>query len=139
MPGIYCINGDFKLSSGTLTGNGVVLRMNSGGIAWNGGDELHLSAPTEGPYEGLLIYLPHDNTPENCSTITLNGNSATTITGTILAPCSNIVVNGTGDSGITGQIIGYTVEVDGNSSVVIKYDDKQIYDALSMPEVQFIK
>ncbi len=133
LPGIYCIDGEFKMSSGSLTGHGVVLRMDDGGISWNGGDELHLSAPTEGSFEGLLIYMPSPN----CSTITINGNSNTTITGTILAPCSHIQVNGTGDSGINGQIIGYTIDLGGNEASIIHYDDELNFDSLTQPKLEF--
>jgi hypothetical protein len=135
--GIYCIDGDFKLSSATLTGHGVVLRFNDGGIAWNGGDELHLSAPTEGPYKGLLIYLPSSNKPDNCSTITLNGNSASTIVGSILAPCSTINIQGTGDSGIIGQIIGDMVNISGDAGTNIHYDDALNLDTLNQPWIEF--
>ena len=38
--------------------------------------------------------------------------------------------------GFHSQIIGYTVEADGNSNVVIVYNDEQNYDAMTMPELQ---
>ena len=136
MPGIYCIDGDFRLSSATLTGHGVVLRMNDGDISWNGGDELHLSAPTEGPYRGLLIYLP-STAPGNCEDVVINGNSFSTIVGRILAPCSHIAVNGTGDSGIVGQIIGDTVDIAGGAGTSIRYDETLVSDSLTQPEIEF--
>lgn len=134
MPGIYCIDGNFKMSSASLTGHDVVLRFDDGGIDWNGGDELHLFAPTEGPYQGLLIYLPSTS---NCDTLTINGNSASEIAGSILAPCSLIKVNGTGDSGINGQIIGDIVEIAGNSGASIHYDDELNWNTLTQPEIEF--
>lgn len=136
MSGIYCIDGDFKLSSATLTGHGVVLRMNDGGIALNGGDEVHLSAPTEGDYAGLLIYMPMADSA-NCDAVVINGNSDSTITGSILAPCSHIQINGTGASGINGQIIGDTVDIAGNSGTKIHYDAALNFHALTQPEIEF--
>lgn len=131
--GIYCVDGDFRINGGdSLTGNNVVIRMNDGDISWNGGAEVHLSAPASGDFAGLLIYMPSDT---NCSTITLNGNSDSTIVGTVLAPCADITIDGTGDSGIQGQIIGYTVDLSGSSGVSIKYNDSQNYDTLVPPNI----
>ena len=132
--GIYCVDGDFRLNGGqSLTGHGVVIRMDGGVVSWNGGAEVHLDAPTEGAYDGLLLYMP---SATNCSTITLNGNSDSTIVGTILAPCAHIAVAGTGDSGIDGQIVGYTVDLSGTSTNSIHYEDHQNYDALILPTIE---
>jgi hypothetical protein len=134
LPGTYCVNGDFRVNGGAkLTGYGVTIRMNSGVIDWGGAGnagEIKLWAPTSGDYPGLLIYMP---SASNCSTIKLNGNSASEIKGSILAPCSNITVNGTGDSGINGQIIGYTVDLGGTNTTKINYSDALNYDALTLP------
>jgi hypothetical protein len=132
--GIYCVDGDFRLNGGdSLSGYGVVIRMDDGVVNWNGGATVHLTAPSEGPYQGLLLYMPSST---NCSTITLNGNSDSTIEGTILAPCSQINIEGTGDSGINGQIIGYKVDLSGNSANSIYYDDLKNYNALLQPAVE---
>jgi hypothetical protein len=132
--GVYCVNGDFRLNGGdSLTGHGVVIRMNSGVVSWNGGATVHLEAPTEGDFNGLLLYLPSST---NCSTVTLNGNSGSTLVGTILAPCSDVSIEGTGDSGIDGQIIGYTVDLSGTSSNSIHYNNQQNYDALIPPSLE---
>ena len=136
-PGVYCINGDFILGANSeLEGNGVVLKVEHGRVQFASSATYQLHAPTSGKYAGLLLYLPM----ENHSKVQLNGSADATLAGAILAPGAEVHINGYDNpAGWKTQIIGYTVEVDGNSSVVIKYDDKQIYDALSMPEVQFIK
>jgi putative adhesin/putative Flp pilus-assembly TadE/G-like protein len=132
--GVYCVNGDFRLNGGdSLTGHGVVIRMNSGDVSWNGGATVHLEAPTEGDFNGLLLYMPSST---NCSTIKLNGNSGSTLVGTVLAPCADVTIEGTGDSGIDGQIIGYTVALTGTSSNSIHYNDAQNYDALIPPTLE---
>jgi hypothetical protein len=41
--------------------------------------------------------------------------------------------------GYHSQLIGYTIEADGQSGVMIKYEDEDNYDALTMPEVQLVK
>ena len=135
--GIYCVEGDFRLNGGdSLTGHGVVIRMDDGVVSWNGGAEVHLDAPTEGSFPGLLMYLPSSPGPSNCSTVTLNGNSFSTIVGSILAPCSEVKVEGTGDSGIEGQIIGYTVDISGTSGTDIHYVDELNWDAPTQPLVK---
>jgi hypothetical protein len=133
-PGIYCVDGDFRLNGGdSLTGLGVVIRMDEGVVTWNGGATVHLTAPTGGGFSGLLLYMPSST---NCSTITLNGNSDSTMVGTILAPCAHVSIEGTGDSGINGQIIGYTVDLSGTSETNIHYNDLENYDSLIPPNLQ---
>ena len=107
--------------------------MNHGTVRWNGGATVHLDAPQEGALKGLLLYLPSST---NCETVTLNGNSGSTLVGTILAPCSDVTVEGTGDSGIDGQIIGYTVTLTGTSGNSINYNDELNYDALIPPSLE---
>jgi hypothetical protein len=131
--GVYCVNGDFRVNGGDLlVGNNVLIYMESGDISWNGGAELHLDGPDDGIYKNLLIYIPY----ENQASVRLNGNSASTISGTILAPASDITIDGTGDTGIDGQIIGYTVDLSGSTSVKITYSDENNYQASTPPNIQ---
>lgn len=135
--GIYCLEGDFILDDGErLTGSNVVLYMRRGRIKISGDAEIQLSAPRGGPLKGLLIYAPI----KNKSILSLNGNAESSITGTILAPGAEIRINGfASESGLHSQIIGYMIEVDGQSNVIIKYKDDQNYDAFKMPEVILIQ
>lgn len=133
--GIYCIDGDFTLAENRqLSGNGVVIKMEAGQLHIAGSAQINLSAPQTGDLAGLLIYQPMDNN----HTMVLNGAEDSSFTGVILAPGAQILIKGLASgSAFHSQIIGYTVEVDGDSNVVIKYNDDQNYDALTMPEVQF--
>ena len=36
-------------------------------------------------------------------------------------------------------MVGYSIEADGDSNVIIRYNDAENYDALYWPEVQFAK
>jgi Flp pilus assembly protein TadG len=131
--GVYCVDGNFRVNGGDLlVGNDVVIYMIDGDVTWNGGAEIHLDAPDEGVFKNLLIYIPY----ENEATVKLNGNSASTIEGTILAPASNITVDGTGDTGINGQIIGYTVDLSGSTTVRINYSNSNNYQSSSPPNIQ---
>jgi hypothetical protein len=135
--GVYCLNGDFVVGGGyALSGNNVVFKVEHGSVRWHGDAQLDLGAPTGGELAGLLIYLPMDND----SRVVLNGGSTASVRGTILAPASEIKINGNDSAtGFHSQIIGYRIDVDGNSNVVIRYNDDQNYDALTMPEIELVK
>ena len=136
--GTYCVNGDFRVNGGDmLIGHDVAIIMVSGDVIFNGGATIELSGPSgpqtpENPYGGLLLYMPMSN----AGTITINGNSASEFTGTILAPAANISIEGTGDSGIHGQVIGYTVDLSGNSETMIVYNDEENWDTIIPPQIQ---
>jgi Flp pilus assembly protein TadG len=129
-PGTYCINGEFRLNAkDDLTGTGVTIFMQSGGITWNGGAKMNLSAPTSGDLAGLLIYAPMSNT----STMRFNGNANSLLTGTIFMPAAPIVYNGTGNLNPSHvQIIGYTIELTGSNTTNVLYQDADNWDA-NMP------
>ena len=135
--GIYCINGDVRIKGhSTLRGDNVVLYVEHGSVHFNIGATIQLSAPSTGPFKGLLLYLPIDNH----KVVVLTGNSESMISGTVLAPGSLIRITGMDSSyGFHSQIIGYRVELDGDSVLIVKYIDNQNYDAQIMPEVQLIK
>ncbi len=135
--GVYCVDGNFRLNANdVLNGEGVVIRINTGDVRWAGGAEMNLSAPTSGPFKGLLLFLPEGNTNE----VEINGNSNSTFTGSILAPSAAISINGTG--GVTGlncQVIGYTVNLSGTSNTFINYNPDQNYHAPVNPQVELVQ
>lgn len=133
--GTYCINGDFFVD-GYLEGNGVVIKMESGRIRFGGSATVILSAPKSGDLAGLLIYAPIENT----NRMSFSGDLESNLQGTILMPGAEIHLNG-GDSpvGYRSQIIGYRIISNGQSNIVIKYNDDMNYDTYSMPEIQLIK
>lgn len=130
--GVYCLNDGMHIT-GDIDGSNVLFKVEDGEVRFSGGANIRLNAPNTGDFAGLLIYLPMDNP----SKVVLNGGAESIIKGTILAPSSAIHINGNDSStGFHSQIIGYTIDVDGNSNVVINYQDEQNYNSLSMPEVQ---
>lgn len=129
--GVYCLGNGMNIT-GNLEGNSVVFKVERGEVRFSSADII-LGAPSSGNNAGLLIYLPM----ENNSRVVLNGGPGSAIKGTILAPASRIIIKGMDSRiGFRSQIIGYTVEADGNSNVVIVYNDAQNYDAMEMPELQ---
>lgn len=138
-PGVYCVENDFVVNGGeTLMGDNVIIIMKDGNVSFNGGATINLSGPAgpqseTNPYGGLFMYMPM----ENQGTISLNGNSGSGFTGSILAPAADISIDGTGDAGLHGQIIGYTVDLSGTSNVKIVYDNNENWDAPVPPQVEF--
>lgn len=129
--GVYCLGNGMNIT-GNLEGNGVVFKVERGEVRFSSADII-LGAPSSGNNAGLLIYLPM----ENNSKVVLNGGPGSAIKGTILAPASRIIIKGMDSrTGFRSQIIGYTIEADGNSNVVIIYNDEQNYDSMTQPELQ---
>ena len=130
--GVYCVN-DFIVDGGThLSGSNVTFVVD-GELRWGANSTIELSAPKKGELAGLLIYMPIDNKNK----VVLNGGRDASIKGTILAPGATIHINGNDSlAGFHSQIIGFRIDVAGNSNVVIKYNDEQNYDAITMPEVE---
>jgi Flp pilus assembly protein TadG len=130
--GVYCLDHGIKIEN-DLEGSNIVLKVEDGDVHFNGSANIVLNAPSNGEYAGLLLYMPMDNHGK----LVLNGAADSKIKGTILAPGAEVHINGNDSTtGFRSQIIGYTIDVDGDSNVVIYYEDDQNFNTLTMPEVQ---
>jgi len=130
--GVYCLNNGMHIT-GNLEGHNVLFFVRRGEVRFNSGADILLDAPNTGDNAGLLIYLPM----ENRSKVVLNGGAGSNIQGTILAPASPVLIKGMDSkTGFHSQIIGYTIEADGTSNVVIRFIPEQNYQTLTMPEIQ---
>jgi hypothetical protein len=124
--------------NGNSTNNcdGVTFYASTGDVSWNGNPSINFSAPSEGPYKGLLIYLPYGNS----SPLTINGNSQQRLTGSVIAVSSPIQINGnSGTFALTSQIIGYTVGLSGNGNIVIDYNPDLVFLQDDPTLIQFTK
>jgi hypothetical protein len=134
-PGLWCITGDLTINAGDkLSGSGVTIYMVNGWFTTKSGSketenpDIRLSAPAKSPdpspaVPGLLIYVPPSKDPGQSPPVTLNGNSNSFFTGTILAPDSDITVNGTSNTdAYHSQFIGYNVKVNGGTLFNIWYN-----------------
>lgn len=133
--GMYCIsNGNFQVNGGdTLIGHGVVIYMIDGFVKWNGGATIQLDAPTDGPYKGLLLYLP----PTNSNVVVVNGNGDSHIVGSIWAPSSTITVEGGGgSSGLQCQFLGWHVNLSGSSVTNIDFEASLNFQPPNAPNIQ---
>jgi hypothetical protein len=130
--GTYCLSGGMHVT-GPLEGHNVTFKVTDGDVRWDSGADIKLDAPDHGENAGLLLFLPMDNGHR----VVLNGGPGSNIQGTILAPASLVRIKGLdAKSGFHSQIIGYTIEADGSSNVVIKFRPEQNYQTLTMPEIQ---
>jgi Flp pilus assembly protein TadG len=119
-PGLYIIDGgEFSVNAGDnskLTGSGVTFYLANGAKLNIGGSiQMNFSAPTSGPYSGLLFFGARSATG---TSHVLAGNSSSDYTGAIYAPASNISFAGSSKAiGGCTQIIGSTVTLTGASTL----------------------
>jgi hypothetical protein len=119
-PGIYILTGGgFSVTNAaSVTGMGVVMYNagsnfpNSGGtfgaISLSSSGTINLSAPTTGPYAGVLIFQSRDN----ARTISLSASSAVGLSGTIYAPAALLSL--AGSSTFSDPAIVNLLTVNGN-------------------------
>jgi hypothetical protein len=116
--------------------DGVTFFASTGDVSWNGNPTIDLKAPTWGPYQGLLIYMPY----ENNSPLTINGNSQQSLTGSIVAVGSPIQINGnSGTFALSSAIIGRTVSLAGNGNITIDYDPDDQFVQIDPTLIQMTK
>ncbi len=120
-PGLYLIEGgDFNINSNaTIAGEGVVFYLAEGvNLRFNGTASVDLSAPTAGPYAGILIFGSRDATT---ASHTINGNFGSTIDGAIYAPASHLTLSGSAQTSMHGctQFVTDTVTFSGSGTIDI--------------------
>jgi len=129
--GLWCITGNLSVNAqDVISGTEVTIYVPYGKITINGGGDLQLSAPPakpdtplpSGALPGILFYVPDSNH----NTVTINGTSGDLFSGMIYAPGSLIKVTGTSENEIfKGQVIGWDVEVGGNTGFNILYNPNE--------------
>lgn len=143
LEGLYCIypgeNLDLTCNGphcDEMAGTDLTIVMRGGKFTMNDGVIVNLLAPPAGyigeAMPGILLFLPIQyygsldgtgcgNTNQE---VKINGNSSSFIQGTILAPCSDVSLEGGSDTYIlNSQVIGWNVDVAGNNSASVVYDD----------------
>jgi hypothetical protein len=88
-----------------------------GKITFNGGATINLSGPTSGTYANIAIY--KDRRAPDCNNCNkINGNSSSTISGSIYIPSQEVQFSG--DGGINSnclRLVSWTVTFTGNSTI----------------------
>lgn len=133
-PGLYCVSGDFKAIGGTVSvdsadmSEGVTIYITNGDFSISGNVTVNLRAPmVDSPpaIKGVLIYLAEGNSGE----VVVQGDATSSFRGTIFAPDGTIEVGGGSStiSNLSSQFIANTIKIHGSSSLVIDFDEGEVY------------
>jgi hypothetical protein len=113
-PGVYIVDGQMSSNGQSISGTGVTFVL-MGSVNLSGNVTLNLSAPTSGPYSGLVFFGDRDATLEN---VQITGTSASVVQGAVYFPTGTL--DYTGNSSTTNgctQVIANTITFSGNSSI----------------------
>ncbi|MDE2383840.1 MAG: hypothetical protein KGO53_04410 [Alphaproteobacteria bacterium] len=135
-PGVYIITGgSFNVgANANITGSGVTFYIANGvNVSMNANGYVNLSAPTSGPYSGVLFFGARDGT----GSVTLNGTASSLLTGTIYFPNQNISYNGnfSGNGGCT-HVVASTVSWSGSAAIS---QNCTAYGMSNIPSVEVVK
>lgn len=114
-PGVYVIqNGLYIGGQATLTGTGVTIYLQTGGVTMNGGASVNLTAPTSGTWQGILFYQARGNTTAS----NLVGGTGQLMNGVLYFPSANLTYTG-GSSATATQttLVADTLTMVGNSYI----------------------
>jgi Flp pilus assembly protein TadG len=123
-PGLYIINeGELSITGGTIQGEGVTFFFTKNATAKLAGNPLiTLSAPTTGPYAGLLFFGARcDLEPTTCEEVfTVTGDNGSSIQGAIYLPGSAINFLGNSEASSSClQIIADKITFTGHSTITM--------------------
>jgi Flp pilus assembly protein TadG len=125
-PGEYYIEtGDFSVSGNAdLDATEVLVYLEQGNFTMSGGGDFNFSAPSSGPYQGLMLFMDQ----ANVSTITISGNSVVNTSGTIYGALSAMALSGNGSGTVlNGQVIVNTLAISGNAAMTLNYDADLVF------------
>ncbi len=89
-----------------------------GGVDFNADAHIDLSAPTSGPYDGIVIYQDRRAESGPSKVNKINGNATSVISGAFYFPKQQLQINGGAGLEFTcGQFVAYIIEFSGNSGI----------------------
>jgi Flp pilus assembly protein TadG len=111
-PGLYIINGQMNVTtSGLITGTGVSFYIAPGGsVNVNGGGTLKLSAPTNGMYNGILLFQDRQNTNQLMFT---NSSASTLLQGIFYAANASLVFTGNAQGSYYSSFVTSSLTIGG--------------------------
>lgn len=132
-PGVYILGGDFRVTSGALSGAGVCFVMLNGAMSIAGCSSLQLSPMTDGSLNGMVITQPSSNH----NGMSLVGGSEVAISGSIYVPGATLTM--TGNSSVAGVgpqmgdlVVANRVTMTGTSIIMI---GRPQYAAVELPKM----
>jgi hypothetical protein len=137
-PGVYyLLGGGFSISDqGSVSGTGVTIINVPAGpgdtISVSGQGSLNLTAPTSGPFQGVVLF----QDPASGNGVHFTGQAAVTLAGVVYVPAALVSIDGNANvtinvgpgtavapPSILGALIAYDLKVDGNGVLTINPDD----------------
>ncbi|HXJ43242.1 MAG TPA: pilus assembly protein TadG-related protein [Bryobacteraceae bacterium] len=114
-PGLYIVkNGISMGGQTTVTGTGVTIYLDTGGIAISGGATVTLSAPSSGTWQGVQFFQNRLNTTAS----TFVGGTSQLINGLLYFPAANVTfTGGSGTSGTATTLVANTITMTGSSYI----------------------
>lgn len=101
-PGTYTIANSFTIGGDdVVSGNGVTFYLSSGAFTMKGSTVANLTAPTTGPYAGILLY----QNPLDTNTATLYGGTDSAFVGTFYLPGATLQLNGSSNTSTSYTLI----------------------------------
>jgi hypothetical protein len=143
-PGLFCVSDEVTINgNGTVTGTSVTFYVINGDFQTSGNTTIRLTAAqirncgepcdTYHAIPGVLVYLAKGNAGE----ASLLGTEDSEYLGLVYVPDGTIEAGGTSTtlSEIHAQLIGKTVNIHGNTTVVINFDDQMNFQIPSSLEL----
>ena len=139
-PGTYIIAGGGVTvgNSGTMIGEGVTLILTTGAYDFKAFDfstgcKAKLTAPTSGPFKGIVMYQDPAAPSTPISTFACASDDPPEVTGTIYLPNSTIEFNGSNtNTTIEGAVLAYNVIVSGKINIVAETSGNTATQRLSL-------
>jgi Flp pilus assembly protein TadG len=131
-PGLYCVDGNFTINGGSVTGHDIIIKMVSGSFSASGNAVVDMTAPTTGSFRGLLFYAT-----SAVPSISLNGDIGSGYIGTVYAPYSACTINGSAgvELNLSSQVICRTIRINGDGIVNLEYDRSNAFQLPPMVEL----
>ncbi len=120
--GVFYFRGSLSTNKDTIQIINGMFYFEAGGLTLGGNAEIEGTAPTTGPYAGILVFMARNNyssfylhgTPQaNCSS------DAANTKGIIYLPKGNLELQGTSDACFAGALIAWTINQNGNATTTL--------------------
>jgi hypothetical protein len=128
-PGIYVINGSFSnTGSGTISGSGVTIYLGppNGALTLTGSGAMNVTAPTSGPYDGILFY----EDPSDTNSMKITGSGSSDLEGIFYAPSATLTLTGSAGSTFYADLVVSALSVTGSGSMA-NYSQKNASEPLT--------
>lgn len=123
-------------AQGELTSGDIYIYSEEGMIDIQAGADVDITAPPSGDtFEGLLMYMPWDNTND----FLLNGGSGNVWRGLILMPTAKVTYNGSAGFELYGQVIAETFDIKGDAEGDIYFVSSDIFGDIEDPIIEITK